>query len=91
MPRVTTPPNIMKRRTAGRARFFIGIIEDRRAPSATRIAFRVPRRRFEALERLLRACGARDVERSADMGAYPPIFFADPAGTRLEFVARKAR
>lgn len=76
--------------TPGRARFFIGIIQDRRAPSATRIAFRVARRRFDALERLIRTNGAIDVERSADMRAYPAVFFSDPAGTRLELVARRA-
>lgn len=74
----------------GTVRHFIGFIEDREhVAGKTRIAFRVARDRFDALEKLVAAQGARDVERSADMEQYPAIFFADPAGTQLEFVARR--
>ncbi len=71
-------------------RHFIGFIEDpQHVAGKTRIAFRVPRDRFDALEKLVAAHGAHDVERSEDMAQYPAIFFADPAGTPLEFVARR--
>ena len=36
-----------------------------------------------------RELGAVNVELSADMDAYPAVFFEDPAGTLLEIVARK--
>jgi catechol 2,3-dioxygenase-like lactoylglutathione lyase family enzyme len=74
----------------GRTAHFIGFIEDpnHRAP-ATRIAFRAAAP-FDAagwLERL-RALGARAVEPSFDLEAYPAVFFEDPAGTKLEICAR---
>ena len=73
----------------GRVRAFMGFIEDPApVPGATRIALRVLRENFDELEALVKRHGARQVERSADMTTYPAIFFADPAGTQLEFVAR---
>jgi catechol 2,3-dioxygenase-like lactoylglutathione lyase family enzyme len=75
----------------GRARFFMGFIEHAgHQPSMTRVAFRVPVDRFVELEAVLVRAGAKNVERSADMASYPAIFFEDPAGTKLELVARKA-
>lgn len=73
----------------GHTPFFVGFIErpDHRA-ALTRIAFRVERARMLELEPQLAAIGARNVERSADFEAYPAIFFEDPAGTKLELVAR---
>lgn len=68
---------------------FIGFVERTdHVPGMTRIAFRVERSRLLELEALLSQWGARNVERSDDMGGYPAIFFEDPAGTRLEIVAR---
>jgi catechol 2,3-dioxygenase-like lactoylglutathione lyase family enzyme len=78
-------------RQPGRARFFIGFIEQAgHQPSMTRVAFRVPAGRLAELEAMLVRAGAHHVERNADMDAYPAIFFEDPAGTKLELVARKA-
>ena len=75
---------------AGRAAFFIGIIErPGHVPGSTRIAFRVSAERMYEIERRLGAMGARNVERDDDMEAYPAIFFEDPAGTKLELVARR--
>jgi catechol 2,3-dioxygenase-like lactoylglutathione lyase family enzyme len=76
----------------GAARF-IGIIEDvSMSVVRTRIAFRVESRaELEAWEPKLRACGARGIDRSADMDAYPAIFFEDPVGTKLEICARDPR
>ncbi|MBV8118089.1 MAG: hypothetical protein JOZ01_08925 [Candidatus Eremiobacteraeota bacterium] len=75
-----------------RATFFVGFIESpNHAPGATRIAFRVERARLLELEGLLERIGARNVERSEDFEEYPAVFFEDPAGTKLEFVARAAR
>ncbi len=75
-----------------RATFFVGFIErSDHVPGATRIAFRVDRSRLIEIESLLRHIGAHDVERSADFEEYPAIFFQDPAGTKLEIVARAAR
>ncbi len=76
--------------SAGRATFFIGLIErPGHVPGLTRIAFRVSRERLYELEGRLAAMGARNVQRDDDMEAYPAIFFEDPAGTRLELVARR--
>ncbi|HTU83411.1 MAG TPA: hypothetical protein VMF61_14855 [Candidatus Acidoferrales bacterium] len=73
----------------GAVPFFIGFIERRdHVPALTRIAFRVERERFDELESLLGRIGAVAIERSEDMSAYPAIFFEDPAGTKLELVAR---
>jgi catechol 2,3-dioxygenase-like lactoylglutathione lyase family enzyme len=76
----------------GAARF-VGIIEDASmAVSRTRLAFRVASRdEVEAWEPKLRALGARGIERSDDMDAYPAIFFEDPVGTKLEICARIRR
>jgi catechol 2,3-dioxygenase-like lactoylglutathione lyase family enzyme len=72
----------------GHAGFFIGFIErhDHQA-GFTRIAFRVEHDRLLELERVLQQAGARNIERSEDP-SYPAIFFEDPAGTKLELVAR---
>jgi len=75
-----------------RATFFMGIIErGDHVPGDTRIAFRVERSRLLEMEAFLREIGARNVERNDDFEAYPAIFFEDPAGTKLEIVARAAR
>jgi hypothetical protein len=73
----------------GRPPRFIGFIErgDHR-PTDTRLAFRVRRERLEELRSLLERIGARQIEASDDMQAYPAIFFEDPAGTKLEFLGR---
>jgi catechol 2,3-dioxygenase-like lactoylglutathione lyase family enzyme len=79
-----------ERTQPGRAPFFLGFIErPDHQPSLTRIAFRVDAARLPELEHLLAKLGARGVERSADWEAYPAIFFEDPAGTKLELVARR--
>ena len=73
----------------GRIASFIGFIERTGAPSTlTRIAFRVRRGDLETLQARIEALGAKNVERSADMDRYPAVFFEDPAGTKLEIVAR---
>lgn len=75
---------------AGRAAFFIGIIErPDHVAGATRIAFRVSAARMREIESRLAAMGALNVERDDDIEAYPAIFFQDPAGTQLELVARR--
>jgi len=75
----------------GKAAFFIGIIEDATMTvTRTRIAFRVTSD-LPGWEQRLRDLGARNIERSADLEAYPAIFFEDPLGTRLEVSARKPR
>jgi catechol 2,3-dioxygenase-like lactoylglutathione lyase family enzyme len=75
-----------------RATFFVGFIErGDHVPGATRVAFRVERSRLLEIESLLERIGARLVERSADFEEYPAVFFEDPAGTKLEIVARAAR
>ena len=70
---------------------FIGFIEDPlMQPALTRIAFRLETR--EELPRwvdLLKAAGAMKIEWSADMDSYPAIFFEDPAGTKLELLAKR--
>jgi catechol 2,3-dioxygenase-like lactoylglutathione lyase family enzyme len=74
-----------------RAVFFIGFIEDpAMRPVFTRIAFRVPAPLdVDQWMRFLREIGAMNIEPSATMEEYPAIFFEDPAGTKLEVVARK--
>lgn len=73
--------------TGGPARF-IGFIEDpKMQPVATRIAFRAERGSLPEWESILRSIGARHVELSADLEAYPAIFFEDACGTRLELHA----
>ena len=74
-------------RTPGAAAFFIGFIERADTPpTLTRIAFRVENI-ADWIEPLIEA-GACNVESSEDMSEYPAIFFEDPAGTKLELVAR---
>ena len=70
---------------------FIGIVEDTSMTVVrTRFAFRVASRgELDKWEARLRELGARNVEPSADMDAYPAIFFEDPLGTRLEVCARE--
>jgi len=73
-----------------RAAHFIGFIEDPKHPrNATRIAFRVVAPLDVAgWTARLQTCGARNIEPSDDVVAYPALFFEDPAGTRLELCAR---
>lgn len=79
----------IEEREDGAAGRFIGFIEDRAMhPVATRIAFRVDRASLTGWIGVLTALGARNVEPSADLEAYPAIFFEDAAGTRLEICAR---
>jgi catechol 2,3-dioxygenase-like lactoylglutathione lyase family enzyme len=72
---------------------FIGFVEDpAMVPTLTRIAFRVADiSTLVAWESILLENGARAVEYSADMHAYPALFFEDPAGTKLELCARNPR
>jgi len=77
-----TPP------TSGVVSFFIGFIErPDHVPTLTRIALRV--KNLSDWYETLGEIGARNVEPSTDMDAYPAIFFEDPAGTKLELVARR--
>ena len=70
--------------------FFIGFIERRdHVPGYTRIAFRVEPARLLEIEQHLIRIGARSIERSEDIDEYPAIFFEDPAGTKLEIIARR--
>jgi hypothetical protein len=76
----------------GRAAFFIGFIEDAAMqPVGTRIAFRVAASELGHWHEDLRGMQARNIELSAEPDDYPAIFFEDPAGTKLELVARKPR
>jgi catechol 2,3-dioxygenase-like lactoylglutathione lyase family enzyme len=69
---------------------FLGIIEDAAmTPVLTRIAFRAPRGELAAWAGRLQALGARNVETSEDMEAYPAVFFEDAVGTKLEICARR--
>ncbi|MGB8518618.1 MAG: hypothetical protein WCD38_00475 [Candidatus Tumulicola sp.] len=75
-----------------RATFFMGLIErPDHVPGATRIAFRIEHDRLLEVESFLREIGARNIERGEDFESYPAIFFEDPAGTKLEVVARAAQ
>jgi catechol-2,3-dioxygenase len=68
--------------------FFIGFIErPDHIPGLTRIAFRVAN--LSRWVATLEEVGARNIELSEDMAAYPALFFEDPAGTKLELVARR--
>ena len=79
-----------ERTQPGRTPFFFGLIErPDHQPGLTRIAFRVEHDRMLELEGRLAAMGARNVERSEDLEAYPAVFFEDPQGTKLELVARR--
>lgn len=75
--------------SAGRASFFIGIIEDpAMLPTSTRIAFRIPSAAdLIHWHAMLLAIGAHAVEWS-EGDEYPAIFFEDPCGTKLEVCAR---
>lgn len=76
--------------TNGEASFFVGFIE--RADTAstfTRIAFRVDDVTDPKWMTTLRELGAKNIEPSDDMSAYPAVFFEDPAGTKLEIVSRR--
>jgi catechol 2,3-dioxygenase-like lactoylglutathione lyase family enzyme len=72
--------------------FFIGIIEDPQTqPVRTRIAFRVGSK--DDLPRwrdFLQSIDARAIEFTPN-DDYPAVFFEDPAGTKLELVARPPR
>jgi catechol 2,3-dioxygenase-like lactoylglutathione lyase family enzyme len=68
---------------------FIGFIERAdHVAGLTRIAFRVAE--LSPWRAMLEEIGARNIEMSEDMSLYPAIFFQDPAGTKLELVARRA-
>ncbi|GAC1502945.1 MAG: hypothetical protein NVS1B14_08040 [Vulcanimicrobiaceae bacterium] len=70
--------------------YFIGLIEDpSHRPGFTRVALRIAdvgevNRWIERLPGM----GARNVEASDDMNAYPAVFFEDSLGTKLERCAR---
>lgn len=70
---------------------FINFVEDSHMnPVLTRIAFRVAASAdFDQWVRELEAMGAHNVEKCADMDAYPAVFFEDPCGTKLELCGRK--
>jgi catechol 2,3-dioxygenase-like lactoylglutathione lyase family enzyme len=74
----------------GKVAFFIGIIEDTgMQPTKSRIAFRLASRsELDRMHHRLEELGARRIELSEDMNAYPAIFFEDAAGTKLELCAR---
>jgi catechol 2,3-dioxygenase-like lactoylglutathione lyase family enzyme len=76
----------------GVVRHFIGFIQDTTmTPVQTRIAFRADSRDdLERWHRFLSAIGALRIERST-ADDYPAIFFEDPAGTKLEIVARVSK
>ena len=76
----------------GKVAHFIGIIEEPATQlTMTRIAFRVGSiADVERYARELPSYGALHVELSADMRAYPAVFFEDPGGTKLELCARPA-
>lgn len=79
-----------ERAQPGQTPFFFGLIERAdHEPGLTRIGFRVGFDRMLELEGLLGPMGARNVERSEDLDAYPAVFFEDPQGTKLELVARR--
>lgn len=70
--------------------FFIGFIERAdHVAGLTRIALRVAD--VSAWVATLEEIGACNIEMSEDMTAYPAIFFEDPAGTKLELVARRVQ
>ena len=77
--------------TPGRTASFIGVIEDpSMTPTLTRIAFRVAvNSDYARWQEILTEIGARRVECSDDLEAYPAIFFEDPCGTKLEICGRR--
>jgi catechol 2,3-dioxygenase-like lactoylglutathione lyase family enzyme len=77
--------------TPGKVSCFIGFVEDPQViPTSTRIAFRVLPSALDHWHSLLGSIGAANIEWSAS-AEYPAIFFEDPAGTKLELVARKPK
>ncbi|HYK53681.1 MAG TPA: VOC family protein, partial [Candidatus Eremiobacteraceae bacterium] len=76
----------------GRPAHFIGFIEDpSMEPVLTRIAFRVAS--VAELDRwiaILKDLGARNIEPSSSYEDWAAVFFEDPAGTKLEIVARES-
>jgi len=74
---------------SGTTAHFIGFVEDAAMiPTRTRIAFRVASpAELERWSSRLLELGALAVEPSASPD-YPALFFEDPAGTKLELVAR---
>lgn len=77
--------------TAGRPPRFLGIIEaEEVAPPLTRIALGVQHPdEVRAFAAWLPQIGARAIELSDDMDAYPAVFFEDAVGTRLEICSRR--
>lgn len=75
--------------STGGAALFIGFIEDSgMVPTLTRIAFRVGSpAELQRWHALLSGIGAVNIQWSASE-EYPALFFEDPAGTKLELVAR---
>jgi catechol 2,3-dioxygenase-like lactoylglutathione lyase family enzyme len=75
----------------GRPAHFIGFIEDpAMKPVSTRIAFRIAS--VGELDRwiaLLGRIGACNIEPCSSYEDWPAVFFEDPAGTKLEVVARE--
>ena len=89
------PRNVIEYHTPiepGSPGWFVGFIEARgMIPTETRIAFAMDSEaNLAAAEPLIVNAGGRVVEWSIDAG-YPALFFEDPAGTRLEFCARRPR
>ena len=77
--------------TPGKVTCFIGFIEDpKMVPNLTRIAFRVLEPALDRWHSFLSSIGAVNIEWSAS-AEYPALFFEDPAGTKLEVVARRPR
>ena len=69
---------------------FIGFIErPDTVLTFTRIAFRVDDVADPKWMKALQEIGAKNIEPSGDMSAYPAIFFEDPAGMKLEIVSRR--
>jgi catechol 2,3-dioxygenase-like lactoylglutathione lyase family enzyme len=71
---------------------FIGFVEDpAMKPISTRVAFRIAS--VDELDHwisLLGRIGACNIEPSSSYEDWPAVFFEDPAGTKLEIVARES-
>lgn len=80
-----------EQRSDGQPAHFMGIIEDpSMQPVLTRIAFRIGSE-ISGLGRwitFLRSIGACNIEPCSSFDDWPAVFFEDPAGTKLEIVAR---
>ena len=80
-----------EKRSDGIPAHFMGFIEDpSMTPVFTRIAFRIAS--IGDLDRwiaFLGGIGARNIEPSSSYEDWAAVFFEDPAGTRLEIVARE--